>query len=209
VSSVASQPTVQPEARPSVAVAAGTTPRAALEAAGIELNGPSGAVVVRDSNGDLRDLDVPFDSADEVQPVAMNSADGLAVLRHSTAHVMAQAVQQLFPNTLLGIGPPIENGFYYDFLPSRPFTPEDLGAIEKRMTEIIKAAQRFSRRAIDDQDARTELAGEKFKLELIGLKGSGEPGNHTPTELDAEEMSQVGGGALTMYDNLGRDGELV
>jgi threonyl-tRNA synthetase len=208
VSSVASQSTVQPEARPSVAVAAGTTPRAALEAAGIDLNGPSGAVVVRDSHGDLRDLDVPFDFADEVQPVPMDSPDGLAVLRHSTAHVMAQAVQQLFPNTLLGIGPPIENGFYYDFLPSRPFTPEDLGAIEKRMTEIIKGAQRFSRREIGNDEARGELAHEKFKLELIGLKG-GEGANHSPTELDAEEMSQVGGGALTMYDNLGRDGELV
>ncbi|HEV2885478.1 MAG TPA: threonine--tRNA ligase [Jatrophihabitans sp.] len=211
MSSVASQSTVQ-AVRPSVAVAAGTTPRAALEAAGVDLNGPSGAVVVRDSRGELRDLDVPFDSADEVEPVAMDSAEGLAVLRHSTAHVMAQAVQQLFPGTLLGIGPPVENGFYYDFLPSRPFTPEDLGAIEKKMADIIKAAQRFSRREISDSQARAELAHEKFKLELIGLKGGGDSdsgANHTPTELDVEELSQVGGGALTMYDNLDRDGELA
>jgi len=207
VSSVASQSTVQ-AARPSVAVAAGTTPRAALEAAGVDLTGPSGVVVVRDSHGQLRDLDVAFDAADEVEPVAMDSADGLAVLRHSTAHVMAQAVQQLFPGTLLGIGPPVENGFYYDFLPSRPFTPEDLGVIEKKMTEIIRAAQRFSRREISDEQARAELASEKFKLELIGLKGGGGAGN-TPTELDAEELSQVGGGALTMYDNLDRDGALA
>jgi threonyl-tRNA synthetase len=209
VSSAASQSTVQAD-RPSVAVAAGTTPRAALEAAGVDLNGPSGAVVVRDSRGELRDLDVVFDAADDVEPVGIDSPDGLAVLRHSTAHVMAQAVQQLFPGTLLGIGPPIENGFYYDFLPSRPFTPEDLGVIEKKMVEIIKAAQRFARREISDSQARVELAGEKFKLELIGLKGGGDAAaNQTPTELDAEEMSQVGGGALTMYDNLDRHGELA
>ena len=213
MSSAASQSTVQ-AVRPSVAVAAGTTPRAVLEAAGLDLNGPSGAVVVRDSRGQLRDLDVPFEAADEVEPVAMDSPDGLAVLRHSTAHVMAQAVQELFPGTLLGIGPPIENGFYYDFLPSRPFTPEDLAAIEKKMADIVKAAQRFSRREIGDDEARAELAHEKFKLELIGLKGgsggSGDhAGNHTPTELDAEEMSQVGGGVLTMYDNLDRDGALA
>ena len=210
MSSVASQSTVQ-AVRPSVAVAAGTTPRAALEAAGVDLTGPSGAVVVRDSQGVLRDLDVPFAAADEVEPVPMDSPDGLAVLRHSTAHVMAQAVQQLFPGTLLGIGPPVENGFYYDFLPSRPFTPEDLVAIEKRMAEIVKAAQRFSRREVGDDEARAELAHEKFKLELIGLKGgqSNDADNHTKTELDAEEMSQVGGGALTMYDNLDRDGQLA
>jgi threonyl-tRNA synthetase len=109
-------------------------------------------------------------------------------------------VQDLFPGTLLGIGPPIENGFYYDFLPSRPFTPDDLTAIEKRMSDIIKANQRFSRRPITDEDARAELAGERFKLELVGLKGS----------ADAEESVEVGAGALTMYDNLdGRSGERI
>jgi threonyl-tRNA synthetase len=203
VSSAAPSSAVQPR----LMVAAGITARGALEAAGIDINGPSGVVVVRDSSGQLRDLDVPFEVADEVELVAIDSPDGLAVLRHSTAHVMAQAVQELFPNTLLGIGPPVENGFYYDFLPSRPFTPEDLKAIEKKMTEIIKASQRFARRPITDDDARVELADEKFKLELIGLKGGGD--NRTPTELDAEEQSQVGGGALTMYDNLNRDGSLA
>jgi len=193
--------------QPRLSVAAGTTPRAALEAAGIDINGPSGVVVVRDSGRVLRDLDVPFDTADEVEPVAIDSPDGLAVLRHSAAHVMAQAVQELFPGTLLGIGPPVENGFYYDFAPSRPFTPDDLTAIEKKMGEIIKASQRFSRRAISDEDARKELAHEKFKLELIGLKG--DASNRTPTELSAEELSQVSGGLLTMYDNLDRDGALV
>ncbi|CAN5576185.1 threonine--tRNA ligase [soil metagenome] len=210
MSSAVSPPAVVPESRPKLTVAAGTTPRAALEAAGADINGPSGAVVVRDSTGTLRDLDVAFDVSDEIEPVAIDSPDGLAVLRHSTAHVMAQAVQSLFPGTLLGIGPPVENGFYYDFLPARPFTPEDLAVIEKKMTEIVKASQRFSRRSIADDDARIELAAEKFKLELIGLKGgAAEAGNHTASELDAEEASQVGGGALTMYDNLNREGELV
>jgi threonyl-tRNA synthetase len=211
VSSVPS-PTAQPEpvqsdpVRP-VTVFAGNTPRSALEVAGVELNGPTGAVVVRDAAGNLRDLDVRFEFDEDVEPVAIDSSDGLAVLRHSAAHVLAQAVQELFPHTLLGIGPPVENGFYYDFLPSRTFTPEDLVAIERKMNDIVKAAQRFSRRAISDDEARIELTDQKFKLELIGLKGGTD--NHTPTELDAEEMSQIGGGALTMYDNLNRDGERV
>jgi threonyl-tRNA synthetase len=210
VSSAASPPIAQPGFRPTLTVAAGATPRAALEADGVDLNGPSGVVVVRDAAGSLRDLDVPFQADDDVEPVTIDSPDGLAVLRHSTAHVMAQAVQELFPDTLLGIGPPVENGFYYDFLPSRPFTPEDLTAIEKKMADIIKAAQRFSRRPIGDDEARAELQHEKFKLELIGLKGTAnETGNHTPTELDAEEASQVGGGMLTMYDNLNRDGSVA
>jgi threonyl-tRNA synthetase len=113
---------------------------------------------------------------------------------------MAQAVQNLFPGTLLGIGPPIEDGFYYDFLPERPFTPEDLTAIEKRMGEIIKAGQRFARRPITDDDARGELAGEKFKLELIGLKST----------ASGDEATEVGSGGLTMYDNLdAKTGERV
>jgi threonyl-tRNA synthetase len=210
VSSAPSPTAVQPESRPRLTVAAGSTARAAIEAAGLDLNGPTGVVVVRDSSGQLRDLDVSFDRDDEVEPVPVDSPDGLAVLRHSTAHVMAQAVQALFPGTMLGIGPPVENGFYYDFLPPRPFTPDDLGAIEKKMTEIIKSSQRFSRRAISDDDARVELEDQKFKLELIGLKGAADQtGNHTPSELDAEEASQVGGGQLSMYDNLDRDGALA
>jgi threonyl-tRNA synthetase len=208
VTSPASQPTAEPDSRQLVLVTAGVTPRTALEVAGVGLTGPSGAVVVRDPAGRLRDLDVPFEFEEQVEPVPLDSSDGLAVLRHSAAHVLAQAVQDLFPNTLLGIGPPIENGFYYDFLPSRPFTPEDLTAIEKKMTEIIRSGQRFARREIGEDDARAELAHEKFKLELIGLKG-GSGANHTPTELDAEEASQVGGGVLTMYDNLTADGELA
>ncbi len=122
-----------------VPVSAGTTALDALREAGIDTNGPAGAVVVRDPDGALRDLDWAPDAGADVAPVAASSPDGLAVLRHSAAHVLAQAVQSLFPGTLLGIGPPIEDGFYYDFLPERPFTPDDLTAIEKKMGEIVKA----------------------------------------------------------------------
>jgi threonyl-tRNA synthetase len=185
-------------------VPAGTTAAAALEAAGVRLDGPSGAVVVRDlGTGELRDLAWAPDADAEVEPVGMDSDAGRAVLRHSTAHVMAQAVQDLFPGTLLGIGPPVENGFYYDFLPERPFTPDDLSRIEKRMQEIVRASQRFSRRPVTDEQARAELAGEPFKLELIELKSD-------PAGAAEGADAEVGGGQLTMYDNLDRQsGERV
>ncbi len=183
-----------------IRVAAGTTAADALREAGVSLNGRDGAVVVRDPDGVLRDLAWVPEQDTDVEAVPASSPDGLAVLRHSTAHVMAQAVQELFPGTLLGIGPPIADGFYYDFLPQRPFTPDDLAAVEKKMNDIVKAAQRFSRRPIDDEEARKELADEPFKLELVGLKGS----------ANEEESTEVGAGGLTMYDNLdGRTGERV
>ncbi|GAB2488223.1 threonine--tRNA ligase [Jatrophihabitans fulvus] len=189
-----------PAPAPSVPVAAGTTAYDALHEAGVELSGPHGAVVVRDADGQLRDLDWAPATDVEVEPVAADSPDGLAVLRHSAAHVTAQAVQDLFPGTALGIGPPIEDGFYYDFLPERPFTPEDLTAIEKRAQEIVKANQRFARREISDDDARHELAHERFKLELVGLKSN----------ASGEEATEVGDGGLTMYDNLdAKTGERV
>jgi threonyl-tRNA synthetase len=119
------------------------------------------------------------------------------VLRHSTAHVLAQAVQDLFPGPRLGFGPPIEGGVYYDFLPERPFTPEDLARIEKRMQEIVKAGQEFSRRPVSDEEARAELAHEPFKLELIALKGSAD-------EAAEGASAEVGAGQLSMYDNLDR-----
>ena len=159
------------------------------------------AVIAVRVNGQLRDLAAPLAAGDAVEPIAIDSPDGLSIVRHSTAHVMAQAVQGLFPGTLLGIGPPIENGFYYDFAPKEPFTPDDLAKIEKRMLEIVKEGQTFRRRVVSDDDARTELADEPFKLELIGLKGSA---------ADTEgASSEVGAGVLTIYDNLHRDGTLA
>ncbi len=115
------------------------------------------------------------------------------MLRHSTAHVLAQAVQDLFPEAKLGIGPPIENGFYYDFEVPKPFQPDDLGKLEKRMQEIIKAGQVFRRRRFSSVDeAKAELADEPFKLELVDIKG----------DVDATEVMEVGGGELTIYDNV-------
>jgi threonyl-tRNA synthetase len=136
--------------------------------------------------------------------VAAASPEGRAVIRHSSAHVLAQAVQEIFPGTRLGIGPPIENGFYYDFDPERPFTPEDLQALEKKMQEIVRAGQRFSRREISDADAKAELAHEPYKLELIGLKGGG-----AGEQAEGADV-EVGGAQLTMYDNLdARTGDRV
>src|SRR5690606_2092529 len=146
-------------------VAAGTTAGQALEADGR-------TVIAARINGELRDLATEVADGDVIEPVTIDSGDGRAILRHSTAHVLAQAVQELFPEAKLGIGPPIENGFYYDFDVREPFTPEDLKRIEKRMREIIKQGQLFRRRPVTDEQAREELAGEPYKLELIELKGA-------------------------------------
>jgi threonyl-tRNA synthetase len=153
--------------------------------------------------GQLKDLAYVLADGDEVEAVDITSDDGLAILRHSTAHVMAQAVQDLHPQARLGIGPPVKDGFYYDFDVAEPFTPDDLKAIEKRMQEIQKRGQRFSRRVVTDEQARAELADEPYKLELIGLKGS---------SAGAEDGAdvEVGGGELTIYDNLdAKTGEVV
>lgn len=159
-------------------------------------------VIAARLGGDLVDLSRELADGDEVEPVAIDSPDGLDILRHSTAHVMAQAVQELFPDAKLGIGPPITDGFYYDFDVEIPFTPEDLAKIESRMKKIVKEGQKFSRREISDDDARTELADEPYKLELIGLKS---------TAGDAAEGAsvEVGEGGLSIYDNLKRDGSLA
>ena len=158
-------------------------------------------VVAARVGGELRDLSYDLADGDEVEPVPIGSDDGRDILRHSTAHVMAQAVQDLFPDAKLGIGPPVQDGFYYDFDVDRPFHPEDLDAISTRMRKIIKAGQRFSRRAVSDADARDELRAEPYKLELIGIKG----------QPDAAEgaAAEVGAGELTMYDNVDRDGKTV
>jgi threonyl-tRNA synthetase len=176
-------------------VPAGTTAQAAAEAAGLPLTGANAVVVVRDTDGRLRDLAWAPESDAEVEPVAIDSDDGRAVLRHSTAHVLAQAVQQLHPEAKLGIGPPVKDGFYYDFDVEIPFTPEDLTALEKKMGEIIKSGQRFQRRVVESVDAaKKELAGEPYKLELVDLK----------SEVDTSEVMEVGAGELTIYDNLDR-----
>ncbi|MGY0007934.1 threonine--tRNA ligase [Micromonospora sp. I033] len=177
-----------------VVVAAGTTAADAVAAAGLPMSGPKAIVVVRDPQGVLRDLDWKPAEETAVEPVALDTPDGLNVLRHSTAHVLAQAVQDVFPEAKLGIGPPIENGFYYDFQVAKPFQPDDLAKLEKRMQEIVKSGQRFRRRRFNSLDeARGELAAEPFKMELIEVKGEG---------LDSSEVMEVGGGELTIYDNL-------
>jgi threonyl-tRNA synthetase len=158
-------------------------------------------VVVARVNGQLRDLASVLHDGDEVEPVVADSPEGRAVIRHSTAHVMAQAVQQAFPDAKLGIGPPVENGFYYDFGVDRAFTPEDLKSVESRMRDIVKQGQRFVRREVTDADARAELADEPFKLELIAVKGS--------AGSDDEASTEVGAGVLTIYDNVdAKTGEL-
>ncbi|MFD1931904.1 MULTISPECIES: threonine--tRNA ligase [Nonomuraea] len=176
-------------------VAAGTTYGEALEADGR-------TVVAARVGGELRDLASPVREGDVVEPVQISSEDGRAILRHSTAHVMAQAVQELFPEAKLGIGPPVDNGFYYDFDVETAFHPDDIKRIEKRMREIVKQGQLFARREVSDDDARAELAGEPYKLELIGLKGGASA---------AEDGAgvEVGEGQLTIYDNLDpKSGEL-
>jgi len=156
-------------------------------------------IVVARVNGELRDLWTELVDGDVVEGVSISSPDGLNVLRHSTAHVMAQAVQQVFAQTRLGIGPPIRDGFYYDFEPERPFTPEDLEKIESAMRKIVKDGQRFKRRVTTEADALKELSHEPYKCELIGLKSG----------ATDETSVEVGGTELTIYDNLGRDGEPV
>jgi len=175
-----------------IRVAAGTTAGAAVRAAELPTRGaPDAIVVVRDTEGQLHDLSWVPDADAEVTPVAADTDDGRSVIRHSTAHVLAQAVQGLFPDAKLGIGPPITDGFYYDFDVPRPFTPEDLEALEKRMRQIVKDGQLFDRRVYESKDqAREELANEPFKLELIDDK-SGDP-----------DVMEVGGAELTAYDNL-------
>ncbi|MGW4892832.1 threonine--tRNA ligase [Kitasatospora sp. NPDC004240] len=160
-----------------------------------ELFADDRSIIAARVGGQLKDLSYALQEGEEVEPVAIGSQDGLDILRHSTAHVMAQAVQQLFPEAKLGIGPPVQNGFYYDFDVEKPFHPDDLKAIEKKMQEIIKRGQKFSRRVVTDEAAREELAAEPYKLELIGLKGS------AATAGEGADV-EVGAGELTIYDNL-------
>ncbi len=169
-----------------------------------ELFAEEPSVIAARVAGELRDLSHELADGDEVQPVAVDSEDGRSILRHSTAHVLAQAVQDLYPEAKLGIGPPITDGFYYDFDVAEPFRPEDLEKIESRMRKIVKEGQKFSRRPVSDGDAIEELADEPYKIELIGLKGSG----HAEDAAEGANV-EVGAGELTIYDNLKRDGSLA
>ena len=172
-------------------------------ATGTDLYGDRREVVAMRVDGQLQDLFRTVPEGATVEPVLIDSADGLDILRHSTAHVLAQAVQQADPQATLGIGPPITDGFYYDFDVAEPFTPQDLKKLEKAMQRIINSSQTFARRVVDEQEARSELSDEPYKLELVGLKGG-------PDQDDAADASvEVGAGDLTIYDNLDRDGQAV
>ncbi len=160
-------------------------------------------VVAARIGGELRDLAHELADGDEVEPVTIDTPDGRDILRHSTAHVLAQAVQQLWPEARLGIGPPVENGFYYDFDVAEPFVPDDLAKLETAMRKIIKENQRFQRRVTTDAEALDELKDEPYKVELIGLKGGAGVG-------DADGASvEVGSGELTIYDNVRRNGDVA
>ncbi|HTR69436.1 MAG TPA: threonine--tRNA ligase [Mycobacteriales bacterium] len=178
-------------------VAAGLTAGEIFADVGID------AVVVRANEQDLHDLAWVPEDGDAIESVPIDSPEGLAVLRHSSAHVLAQAVQEVFPKARLGIGPPIVNGFYYDFAVDTPFTPDDLEVLEQRMAAIIAEGQTFARRVVTDDEARDELDDEPFKLELIGLKGAG------AAEAAEGADVEVGAGELTIYDNLHPDGSLA
>ncbi len=176
-------------------VPAGTAVGAAMRELELPNKGPEAIVCVKDAEGELKDLSHVPDAEAEFTPVPAYTEDGRSVIRHSCAHVLAQAVQLEFPGTKLGIGPAIDNGFYYDFQVAEPFTPEDLKAIEKRMKKIIKSGQRFERRVYASTEAAAEeLADEPFKLELVRDKGNVDP--------DSDEATEVGAGDLTAYDNI-------
>nr|NLI50143.1 threonine--tRNA ligase [Propionibacterium sp.] len=183
---------VRPDSREQRVVEAGTT--------GLDLFGRDAAIVAMKVNGELRDLRAEVADGAEVAPVEATSPDGLHVIRHSAAHITAQAVQRVFPGTQLGIGPAIENGFYYDFKVERPFTPEDLTAIEREIKQIVRERQPFQRRVLADEEAASEFAGEPFKMELVALKGKPQ---------DAETAGEVGGAELTVYENVRRDGSVA
>lgn len=163
------------------------------------------SVVAMRVNGELKDLAATVTETDDVEPVTIDSEDGLAILRHSTAHVLAQAVQRINPQANLGIGPPVTDGFYYDFGVETPFTPEDIKAVSKEMQRIVREGQRFVRRVVTEDEARAAMADEPFKLELIDLAGGPGSGANAAEGASAE----IGAGDLTIYENTTKDGEVV
>lgn len=169
---------------------------------GAELFSQPGVIAMR-VEGEIRDLHSVVDAGQSAEPVTVDSAQGLEILRHSAAHVLAQAVQTLNPDAKLGIGPPVTDGFYYDFDVAEPFSPEQLSALEKEMQRIVKSGQRFVRRVVSAEEALAELAHEPYKCELVGLKDSAASG-------DQGESVEVGAGELTIYDNVdAKTGETV
>lgn len=167
---------------------------------GTTLFAEESTVVVMRVDGELWDLSRELPDGASVEGVDITEQDGLNVLRHSTAHVMAQAVQQLFPGSKLGIGPYITDGFYFDFDVEEPFTPEDLKKIEKAMQKIVKSGQTFEREVVDAEEAKRQMADEPYKLELLGSTGE---------EEGSEASVEVGGDVITIYHNVDRKGERV
>ena len=173
----------------------------AADQTGVQLFADDKDIIAVDLNGQPRDLYTPLHEGDKVEPITLESDQGLTIMRHSATHVMAQAVQEIRPDAKLGIGPVIKDGFYYDFDVDKPFTPDDLKQIEQRMKRIIKSSQSFRRRVVTEEEARKEEADQPYKLELIGAKEA---------EINSEEATEVTtGGELTMYDNLDREGNTV
>ena len=167
---------------------------------GVELFADDKNIIAVRLNGELRDLYTPLQDGDTVEPVALDSEDGLGIMRHSATHVMAQAVQELFPNAKLGVGPIIKDGFYYDFQVDQPFTPDDLKKIEQHMQRIVKSAQSFRRRVVNEDEALAEEADQPFKIELIKDKEA---------HLDPSTATEISGKELSFYDNVDRDGNVV
>ncbi|WP_317228680.1 threonine--tRNA ligase [Clavibacter sp. MX14-G9D] len=199
----AAQPEIHDEAAPAETPEAPSSVTASEAGTGFTLFSDRAVVAMR-VGGELRDLAAEVVPGDVVEPVRIDSPDGLAILRHSAAHVMAQAVQQIHPAAKLGIGPPVTDGFYFDFDVDAPFTPEDLKAISKGMERIIRQGQRFTRRVVSEEEARELMADEPYKLELIGLKG----GSSEELGEDGESV-EVGGAELTVYENVdGKTGEV-
>ncbi|OFL16245.1 threonine--tRNA ligase [Corynebacterium sp. HMSC067D03] len=183
-------------------VPAGTAVGAAMRELNLPNKGDDAVVCVLDAEGELKDLSHVPEQTATFTPVPANTELGRSVIRHSCAHVLAQAVQAEFPGTKLGIGPAIEDGFYYDFDVAEPFTPEDLKTLERRMKKIIKQGQKFVRGVYASvEEAAEDLKDEPYKLELINDKGNVDP--------DSDEATEIGAGELTHYDNVNpRTGEV-
>ncbi|MBF1675383.1 MAG: threonine--tRNA ligase, partial [Scardovia wiggsiae] len=170
------------------------------EVTGVQLFESDKNIIAVRINGQPRDLYTPLHAGDTVESIALDSEDGLAIMRHSATHVMAQAVQEIYPDAKLGIGPVIEDGFYYDFGVEHPFTPDDIKKIEKHMQRIVKSSQSFRRRTVTEAQAREEEAGQPYKLELIEA---------AEDAISSGEDTAVSQGELSMYDNVDRDGNVV